>query len=223
MQKIFTYLKTVYTNEESVRISGCLWYMLVAGYILPIFGHINFYFLTYFWSQEFSIGICVDFVNALEQPDIAEILGIENEKEREKIFQIKNHFPNLKEEFNELQNTCCCHKFAYPFQSPVMGIFAFVQILFHAAFFACAIISLFLADSVVSWEFWFLISASVVVFIMNLYAFSIVFVWTIIFAGFIAIISIASAVVLAVIGAIGAIILLLFILAVVCISACGND
>ena len=211
------------TNEESVRISGCLWYMLVAGYILPIFGHINFYFLTYFWSQEFSIGICVDFVNALEQPDIAEILGIENEKEREKIFQIKNHFPNLKEEFNELQNTCCCHKFAYPFQSPVMGIFAFVQILFHAAFFACAIISLFLADSVVSWEFWFLISASVVVFIMNLYAFSIVFVWTIIFAGFIAIISIASAVVLAVIGAIGAIILLLFILAVVCISACGND
>ena len=211
------------TNEESVRITGCLWYMLVAGYVLPIFGHLNFYFLTYFWSQEFSIGICVDFLNALEQTDIADVLGIESEKEREKISLIKSHFPNLKEEFDELRNTCCCYKFAYPFQSPVMGTFAFVQFLFHAAFFACAIVSLFLADSVVSWEFWFLISASVVVFIMNLYAFSIVFVWTIIFAVFFAIILIASAVAVAIIGTIGAIILLLIFLAIFCICTSGNN
>ena len=205
------------TNEEPVRISGRLWYMLVAGLILPIFGLLNFYFLTYYWLQEFPIGVCVDFLNATK------VLTFE--KGREKLNKIRNHFSLLEGEFDKLRNTCCFYKFAYPFQSPVMVPFSFVQIIFHATFITCAIISLFYGDHRdfpgLS-AFWFFIAASVVIFIMNLHAFIIIVFWALVLATIFVVLSIVSAVVLAIVAAIGGILIAIFII-IVCISAACDD
>ena len=54
--------------DDSIHVSSNLWYMLVAGYVLPVLGFLTFFVVTYFWVQEFPIGICIDTISLLLMP-----------------------------------------------------------------------------------------------------------------------------------------------------------
>ena len=47
---------------QAVCASPTLWYMLAAGWIMPICGFLTFFIVTYYWVQQFPIGLCIDFV-----------------------------------------------------------------------------------------------------------------------------------------------------------------
>ena len=196
--------------EEPFPINGQLWYMLVAGYIAPILGLFSFYLVTFYWFQEFPIGICIDFIEALNNNTLME-RGL-----REKISAISNHlhFSQLIQEFEEIK-TSCCLKFLYPFQSPFAVIFSFILLFVHAVFIIIAFISI---DSSLSWTFWFLVSTACVIYIMNLYAFSIVFVWWVILN----MATVAAAVVFAVVGTVVGLIFIALLLLCVCLFSSSD-
>ena len=193
---------------QSIEVSGFLWYMLVAGFILPIFGLLNFYFLTYYWVQEFSIGICIDFVSNLPQNDMSHEI---------KTIYTCLHFSQLTKQFEELKNKCFCNKFFHPFQSPLSIVFSFLLLLSQAAFFIFSFLSLPFEDSPYTglfsfpWVFWFLVAAATVVFAMNIHSAAIVIVWSpillVAIVAFIVIIAIIAATVILII----ALVLLIFI------------
>ena len=126
------------TGDVSIQISNCLWYMLVAGYILPIYGLLTFFIVMYFWVQEFPIGICIDVLSIFKRRDIDDTLEFKAtvKEVREKLDKINKyiHLSELKKQFKGLQNTAWFNKFSYPFQSPQMVIlcliYAYLQLSF---------------------------------------------------------------------------------------------
>ena len=43
-----------------------LWYMMVATYLLPMFGIATFFIVNNYWVQQFLIGLCIDFIKVLQ-------------------------------------------------------------------------------------------------------------------------------------------------------------
>ena len=62
------------SSDGSISVSGNLRYMIVAGYVLPVFGLFTFFVVTYYWEQKFPIGIYVDILSILQQLGIDEVL-----------------------------------------------------------------------------------------------------------------------------------------------------
>ena len=60
--------------DDTIHVSGTLWYMLVAGYVLPVFGLLTFFVVTYFWVQEFPIGFCINCLSVLKASGIDEVM-----------------------------------------------------------------------------------------------------------------------------------------------------
>ena len=54
------------TNGNNPAVTGYLWYMLAAAYLLPIFGIGTFFIVYYYWTQQFLIGLCISFVKELQ-------------------------------------------------------------------------------------------------------------------------------------------------------------
>ena len=54
-------------NDPTSQIyaSSYLWYMIIAGYIMPLCGILTFYIVAYYWVQEFPIGLCIDLLKIL--------------------------------------------------------------------------------------------------------------------------------------------------------------
>ena len=73
---------TMEIDEIIIHISGSLWYMLVTGYFLPVF---TFFVVTYFWVQEFPIGVCIDCISIVEMPGIDEVMNLKKTREEKRI------------------------------------------------------------------------------------------------------------------------------------------
>ena len=200
--------------DETIRVSVYLWYVLVSGYALPTLGLFSFPLLTYYWLQEFPIGITIDFLSILKLPNIAEKLEMEK-KQQHKINDIVGHFnfPQLKQEFDALHDRWCCYKFIYPFQSPLMVIFSLFQLGLHSGFFTSAFLIVLAVDDINLNFFIFLCTAAIVVYIMNLYTFSVAVFW-------LAVISLISCAIMIVIGAVAAFIGLVILL-FICLCGLG--
>ena len=174
-------------DHVSVNVSCYLWYTLVAGYILPFLGLISFFLTTYWWLQEFPIGISIDFITILSLPNFTkELLGIQREEGRGKINGIIEHFRffQLKQEFGELHDQLC-FKIFLPFITPPTVIFSLLLLYLYAGYFTSAFFVFAFnmnVDNVqldLSW-YVYLCTAVVVVYFMNLYAFSVASIWTIV-------------------------------------------
>ena len=176
-------MKTV-ESDESIHISIRLWYMLVAGYILPICGLLTFFIVTYFWVQEFPIGICVDFLSILKLRGIDEALELKKTGEElgEKINKINKyiHLSELKQQFKDLQDTAWRSKFIYPFKSPQMAILCLIYALLLSGFVICA--GAFGDNPGGYWSGFYLFGL-LAVFLANLYVFTVAMVWSVIIMG----------------------------------------
>ena len=130
-------------TDEGIRISNYLWYMLVSGYVLPVAGFFTFFIVTYYWVQEFPIGLCIDLLSLLQMPGMDNVLNYkESSKElSNKMDKIMGylHYSDLKTKFNGLhQKRWLDDKFLYPFKSPVIVILCMSYTTLQLAFVICA-------------------------------------------------------------------------------------
>ena len=168
--------------DESIHVSNHLWYMLVAGYILPICGILSFFIVTYFWVQEFPIGVCVDVMaGILQKPDIDDLRTISqpNDEELKKRNKVNGfiHLADLKKEFDGFRGTPSYSKFFYAFQSPQTIILSLVYATLQAVFISFAFKIL---GGNISWIIFCLV-AGCIGLVANLYVFSVAFCWIIVF------------------------------------------
>ena len=183
-------------KDESIHVSNELWYMLVAGYILPICGILTFFIVTYYWVQEFPIGICIDVMSCvLLMPgpdDIIKKIAQPDEEELEKRSKIDSfiRLADLKLEFKGLRDTSWGSKAFYPFSSPQTAVLSVIYAVLQAVFVILAF--RIFRDNVIG--ILFCLFAGSIGFIANFYVFSIAFIWTWLFT----IILLAIAVVIAI-------------------------
>ena len=134
--------KIVAIESDSIHVSGTLWYMLVAGYVLPIIGLLTFFVVTYFWVQEFPIGFCIDVLSVLKAPDIDDIKDFRKTKKdaASKLEKIKQfvHIAELKKQFKDLRLKAFYRKFLYPFFTPQMVIICLIYAFLQFSFIICA-------------------------------------------------------------------------------------
>ena len=165
-------------KDESIHISNYLWYMLVSGYVLPIFGILTFFVVTYFWVQEFPIGICIDVLSVLQAPGVDGLLDSAKAKQSgEKMSKISKfvNLAEMKDKFKKLRSTASFEKFSYAFQSPQMVLISMIYAGLQLAFVVCAYNS-------VNNYYWraFFVLAAIVGYIANLYVFTVAVFWSVV-------------------------------------------
>ena len=163
------------SSNDSINVSNYLWYMIVAGYVLPVFGLLTFFVVTYFWVQEFPIGICVDVLSILQQPRIEELLELKKTKKEggERLNKINRyiHFSELQKQFKNLRRTTFSGKFSYPFESPQMVILSIFYALLQLGFVIAARHSLG-----GEWAI-FYVPAGIIGYLANIYVFTVAGFW----------------------------------------------
>ena len=173
--------------DESFNVSGYLWFMMVSGYILPVCGTLTFFIVTYYWVQQFPIGICLDLLSILQMPDANHIFyPNQSTKEiRDKVNAIMNFFRynDLKNDFTNMHKTASWlgDKFTYPFRSPLMVALAITYSAFQFAFILCAALTDGMEVEVLNgglgWVLFYIFSIIVGV-VANLYVFIVAALWT---------------------------------------------
>ena len=170
-------------SDDTIHVSGTLWYMLVAGYVLPVFGLLTFFVVTYFWVQEFPIGFCIDCLSVLKASGIDELAKSEETKKKvaSQIDKIKGfvHFAELKKQFKDLRQKAWSDKFFYPFKTPQMVIICLIYAFLQLSFIICAGISTS-GNGRLGGGYWeiFYTLAIIVGFIANFYVFLVALLWS---------------------------------------------
>lgn len=98
--------------------------MLAAGWIMPICGFLTFFIVTYYWVQQFPIGLCIDFVRIMEMPGVDDLLYAEehfkkgakdSDKKTESLAArlVANfvRIDKLEKQFNDMRNIGASKKF----------------------------------------------------------------------------------------------------------------
>ena len=192
------------TNED-LNVTGFLWYMIAAGYILPTMGLFTFFIATYYWSQQYPVGYRLDMISIFKMTKygIADLsrIGEEITGNRKKMFDAgeaveekqakilanidKRLFQPLKDDFEKLFRKSWCVKFLYPFQSPKLIIACFIYFTLQLAFVVCASQAVDEMGEVVTnilngggWVYYFIFGV-VVGAIANLYTFLVAIFWII--------------------------------------------
>ena len=97
------------------------WFMIAAGYVLPIAGAWLFFSVTHFWLQEFAIGIAVDYLGMLKLPGAACLFFPEHTpyEARSRANKILSHnkYNRLRQDYNALRNENPFVKAFYPFKN----------------------------------------------------------------------------------------------------------
>ena len=178
------------TLDDPLHISGALWFMLVAGYIMPIAGIMSFFIATYYWVYEYPNGICINILSILETPGFDTILSPgENikklKKTSEKVAMLLNKI-DLKKDFKELTERTCIMKFVYPFTSPGLVILCILYGTMQFAFIVVTIASIQVEN--VGVIFYYFLSV-ILGLIANAYVFVVGALWVAIIVGVLLIIA----------------------------------
>lgn len=175
-----TTLTTDMEINKNIHVSVALWYMLIGGYISPVFGLLTFFVANSFWVQEYPIGFCIDCLS---------VMNITKRNEGESIVdQIK-----LKDDFKSLRQKTFCNKFSYPFKSPQMVLVCIAYTLLQLGFIISAGVSSVGPLGGGGWLLFYIV-AIIMGFIANLHVFTIAIFWNTIIITVIVLIAIGIAV-----------------------------
>lgn len=135
-------------TDETIRVSGFLWYMIAAGYVTPVIGFFSYFLVTFYWVQEFPIALCLDMISLAKTKrgpedfiDVKEQL----EEPRETLKTIAEVLKCILPDFKKMHNRNWCFKFTYPFRTPVIVVLCVLYALMQMAFAGLAIIILGIA------------------------------------------------------------------------------
>ena len=183
----------------TIRISSFLWFMIASGYVLPVCGVLTFFIVTYYWVQEFPVGLCLDILSLLQMPDINTIFYPNETKQsiQKKAVNLAHNLnkPTLKQHFNNIHNKAVSDKVFFPFRSPVLVVLSIIYGAFQFAFILCATLAVDDSGQTITvvlngggWVIFYGLSVAFGV-VANLYVFAIAAVWVTIIAGIIALIA----------------------------------
>ena len=129
---------SVYNDE--LTISSHLWCMITIGYFLPIMGILTAFSTTFFWAQEFPVGLCLDLVS------ITEIIAKNSSESTDlkKTLKVIDKFLNvdhLMEDYHNLRQKGFLKKFLYPFRTPTLVTICMIYAILVTAFVVSAGVS----------------------------------------------------------------------------------
>ena len=121
-------------------------FMIVAGYVLPIVGAWLFFSVTHFWLQEFAIGITVDYLSIIKLPGVGNLFfpdctPSEVQNKVRKIL-VHNKYGTLRQDYHALQNYNPLSKAFYPFKSLTHTLMSLAYTAVQAVFIYTAAFSI---------------------------------------------------------------------------------
>lgn len=214
-------------TDETIHVSGFLWYMIAAGYITPVIGFFSFFLVTYYWAQEFPIALCLDMISlAGNKRGPEDFIDIKKklEEPRDTLTKISNVLGRLVPDFEQLHDRNWCFKFTYPFRTPVIVILCVLYALIQMAFAALSYVILVFADDtaypdhISTFFFWFIYFSvgTGIGAIANAYAFAVAAFWTVIFP-------MLAAVVLALISALFLVVIAVLVIPAIAYNSCTSN
>ena len=134
----FRILLTTEPNTD-VIVTGKLWYMMVAAYILPTLGIGTFFIGNIYWMQQFLIGLGIDFVKLLQIFEDTNHVLWQDEKFSETIAKFfrnngRGGTNSLSAEYKEMRKISFCEKVGYSSKSPGLVIACMLYAACHLAF-----------------------------------------------------------------------------------------
>lgn len=134
-------------NGGSYRASPFLWAVIAGGWLIPFLGVVSYFVVNYYWIQSFSLGLFIDMIGLLEEPDFAQAVfeggGSMKEDAAEKSEKLLEDvkFYDTKEE-NEKRNedTNSLAKIVYPLKIPVFIIYVIFYDFIVGSFLACLLL-----------------------------------------------------------------------------------
>ena len=154
-------------------ISGQLWYMMVCGYLMPVFGMAIFFVVHHFWTMKLPLDLIFDFIKMLQTEGIEAENTKKDELDRQKIIAVTNHIDNFEGDYNNLQKIHFSTKFGYPFSSPLHIV---LTSIYSAMLFVFCLCSLIGGPNSGPWVLFYLLSGLLGT-LVNMYALAVFFVW----------------------------------------------
>ena len=185
--------KNVSSDDDPVTVSGALWFMLAAGYVMPIIGILTFFLVTYYWVQfQLPNSIVIDFLKILEMPGADHVIFPKTSMKevKEKIDKISMCF-SKSEILKDLRSISFMTKFSYAFSAPVLVILC---LMYTACQLGFAVVTVVFINS--STYTGFYVVAGFFGAVANLYVFAVAALWTVIISGIILAVAIVIALVL---------------------------
>ncbi len=184
-----SYPETVF--DPTIHASGHLIFMIVAGYVSPFLGFLGFFVVTYYWSQEFPIGLCIDLISIWKSGGKDDVLDIKNnfmvrkevvQKTVDQFFRMET----LVDDFKRLRDVSFFSKFTYPFRSPFLVVFCVGYGLLQATFAICAALTydemgtldVYILDGGTGWVNYYIVACTIGA-IANFYVLLVAAVWII--------------------------------------------
>lgn len=134
-------------NGGSYRASPFLWAVIAGGWLIPFMGVVSYFIVNYYWVQSFSLGMFIDMIGLLEEPDFAQAVfeggttfKEEAKEKSEKILQ-DVQYNEVKEEASERnKDTNSLAKVVYPLKVPIFLLYAFFYNFVIGGFLACLLL-----------------------------------------------------------------------------------
>ena len=174
------------TLDSPLYISGELWFLLIAGYIMPFLGIVSFFIPTFYWVYEHENGLCIDFLSLLTMPGIDHILFPDGEEMKEAYESIRKiasklHDGNkLRESFKSLKNLGFLNKLSYAFRNPFLVIACLAYSFAQFAFVVVTIVAI--QNENLGTIIYYIISIIIGV-LANVYVFLVAALWTTVIVG----------------------------------------
>ena len=167
------------TLDDQLHISNELWFMLVAGYIMPFLGILSFFVPTFYWVYEHENGLCLDILSLLNMPGIDHVLFPDEEikdacESIRKIATKLNDGNKLRESFEVLRNVDFCSKGSYAFRNPFLVAACLAYSVIQLAFVVIAIVEI--QNESLGTIFYYILSI-IIGILANVYVFLVAALW----------------------------------------------
>ena len=174
------------TLESPLHISNELWFMLVAGYIMPFLGILSFFVPTFYWVYEHENGLCLDFLSLLNMPGIDHVLYPDGDDMKEayesiqKIASKLNEGNKLRENFEKLRNIDFGKKVSFAFRNPFLVVACLGYSFAQLSFVIVAIVGI--QNETLGTIIYYILSIIIGV-LANVYVFLVAALWTTVIVG----------------------------------------
>ena len=232
----FQYENRNYNKDNTIHISGYLWYMIIAGYILPFCGFLTFFIVNFYWAREFPIKLYIQILSILSSPD-ASFIFFPNEKlgedgkggneEQEgliakwrEVMQQVNTVDLTKDYKKMAEQNFVIHKLGFPFRSPGLIFLCFIYAGLQLTVVFCATQNDVGDDVILNGGGWtiFYICTVILGSLANMYTYAVAYLWLFIIVLIIAILYII--VIIVVVIVIIAVFIVFFIAVVLILFLC---
>ena len=174
------------TLDSPLHVSSELWFMLVAGYIMPFLGILSFFVPTFYWVYEHENGLCLDFLSLLNMPGIDHVLYPDGDDMKEayesirKIASKLNAGNKLNEDFRKLRDIDFTKKVSYAFRNPFLVAACLTYSFAQLAFVIVAIIGI--QNETLGTIIYYILSI-IIGILANVYVFLVAALWTTVIVG----------------------------------------